>query len=41
LFDRRELARQIATAAQEYLRKNHTVSEMVSSMLRIYRDAQS
>jgi glycosyltransferase involved in cell wall biosynthesis len=41
LFDSRELAQQIAESAQEYLRKNHTVSEMVSSMLRIYRDAQS
>jgi len=41
LFDRRELARQLAKGAQEYLRENHTVSGMVSSMLRIYRDAQS
>jgi glycosyltransferase involved in cell wall biosynthesis len=41
LFDSRELAQQIAESAQEYLRKNHTVSEMVSSVLRIYHDAQS
>ena len=39
LFDRRELARQIAGGAQEYLRENHTVSNMISSMLRTYRQA--
>jgi glycosyltransferase involved in cell wall biosynthesis len=39
LFDRRELARQIARGAQEYLRKNHTVSNMISSTLRTYREA--
>jgi len=41
LFDRRELAQQIATAAQQYLRENHTVSNMVSSTLRAYHDAQN
>jgi glycosyltransferase involved in cell wall biosynthesis len=40
LFDRRELAQQIATAAQQYLRENHTVSQMISSTLQAYRDAQ-
>jgi len=40
LFDRREFARRLAKGAQEYLRENHTVSGMVSSILRIYRDAQ-
>jgi glycosyltransferase involved in cell wall biosynthesis len=40
LFDRRELAQRIAEGAQEYLRKNHTVSGMISSMLQIYRNAQ-
>jgi len=39
LFGRRELARKIARGAQEYLRKNHTVSNMVSSTLRTYREA--
>ena len=41
LFDKRELARQIAKGAQEYLRENHTVSKMISSILRIYREAQN
>ena len=41
LFDRRELAQQIATAAQQYLRENYTVSNMISSTLRAYHDAQS
>jgi len=39
LFDRRELARQIAGGAQEYLRENHTVSNMITSTLRTYREA--
>jgi len=39
LFDRRELARQIARGAQEYLRENHTVSNMISSTLRTYHEA--
>jgi glycosyltransferase involved in cell wall biosynthesis len=36
LFGRRELARKIARGAQEYLRDNHTVSNMISSTLRTY-----
>jgi len=40
LFDRRELARKIAKGAQEYLKKNHTVSNMISSILRCYHEAQ-
>jgi glycosyltransferase involved in cell wall biosynthesis len=40
LFDRREWAQQIAEDAQEYLRKHHSVSGMISSMLRIYGEAQ-
>ncbi len=40
LFDRRELARQIAKGAQEYLRENHTVSAMVAAILRTYQAAQ-
>lgn len=39
LFGRRELARKIARGAQEYLRKNNTVSNMITSTLRTYRDA--
>jgi glycosyltransferase involved in cell wall biosynthesis len=40
LFNRREWARQLARGAQEYLRENHTVSNMISSTLRTYREAQ-
>jgi len=41
LFDKPELARQLAEGAQQYLRENHTVSKMISSILQIYRDTQS
>lgn len=41
LFDRRELAQQIAKAAQQHLRENYTVSNMISSTLQAYDDAQS
>jgi len=41
LFDRRELAQQIAAAAQQHLRENYTVSNMISSTLQAYDDAQS
>ncbi|MGA1979055.1 MAG: glycosyltransferase family 4 protein [Sedimentisphaerales bacterium] len=41
LFNNRELAQQIATAAQQYLRENYTVSNMISSTLQAYDDAQS
>jgi glycosyltransferase involved in cell wall biosynthesis len=37
LFDAREIARQIASGAQQYLRQNHHVSDMVASMLQLYR----
>ena len=40
LLDRREFARQIAKAAQQYLRENHTVSRMISTTLKIYEQAQ-
>ena len=40
LFDRRELARQLARGAQEYLRENYTVSKMISSILQTYHDAE-
>ena len=39
LFDRRDFARQLAGKAQEYLRKNYTVSGMISSILRVYHNA--
>lgn len=39
LLDRREFARQIASAAQEYVRENHKVSNMISSTLRAYNEA--
>ena len=40
LFNRREWARQLARGAQEYLRENHTVSNMIASTLRTYREAE-
>ena len=39
LFDRREFARKIAQAAQNYLRENHTASKMISATLQSYYDA--
>lgn len=39
LFDARELALQIASGAQQHLRQNHHVSDMVASMLQLYRQA--
>jgi glycosyltransferase involved in cell wall biosynthesis len=39
LFDSRELALQIATGAQQHLRQNHHVSDMVASTLQLYRQA--
>ncbi|MGD8501904.1 MAG: glycosyltransferase, partial [Phycisphaerales bacterium] len=38
LLDRREFARQIAKNAQQYLRENHTVSKMISGILRVYNE---
>lgn len=40
LFDRQELARQIAKSAQEYLRENYSVSKMIAAILQVYREAQ-
>lgn len=40
LFDRREFARQLAREAQRHLRENYSVSKMISSILRSYREAQ-
>jgi glycosyltransferase involved in cell wall biosynthesis len=38
-LDRREFARQIAGGAQQYVRENHKVSNMISSTLRTYQEA--
>jgi glycosyltransferase involved in cell wall biosynthesis len=40
LLDRREWARQLARAAQEHLKKNYSVSKMISSILGLYRATQ-
>jgi glycosyltransferase involved in cell wall biosynthesis len=40
LLDRRELARQIARTAQQYLRENHPVSKMISATLKMYYETQ-
>lgn len=39
LFDRRELTRQMAVTSQKYIRNNHSMSKMVSSLIQAYRDA--
>ncbi len=39
LFDAREFARQIASGAQQNLRQNHHVSDMIASTLQLYRQA--
>lgn len=40
LLDRPEFARQLARAAQRYLRANHSVSSMISATVQTYRHAQ-
>ena len=40
LLDKREFARQLAKAAQQYLSENHKVSRMISATIRTYRQAQ-
>ena len=40
LLDRPEFARQIAKAAQQYLKENHPVSNMISATLRALHEAQ-
>jgi len=40
LFDRKEFARQLATGAQQYLKVNHSVSSMISAILRTYCQAE-
>lgn len=39
LLDDKQLAKQLASTAQNYLRSNNTVSEMVDQLLRIYQEA--
>ncbi|MFQ6035976.1 MAG: glycosyltransferase family 4 protein [Sedimentisphaerales bacterium] len=40
LFDRKEFARQLAKEAQQYVRDNHSVNNMISATLRTYREAE-
>jgi glycosyltransferase involved in cell wall biosynthesis len=40
LFDRAEFARKLAKGAQNYLRANHSVSNMVSATVQAYHQAQ-
>jgi glycosyltransferase involved in cell wall biosynthesis len=40
LLDRREMARQIARNAQQYLKENHSVSKIISATLKVYYEAQ-
>ena len=40
LLGRPELARKIAKNAQEYVKKNHSVSEMISSTVQAYQEAR-
>lgn len=40
ILDRRELAQQIAAAAQQHLKENYAVSNMTASTLRAYLEAQ-
>ena len=40
LFDRKEFARQLAKEAQQYVRDNHSVSNMISATLQTYHKAE-
>lgn len=40
LLDQKEFARRLALSAQIHLRKNHSVSRMVDTLLQTYRNAQ-
>jgi glycosyltransferase involved in cell wall biosynthesis len=40
LLDSPELARRLASGAQQYLRENHSVSKMVAEIIQAYRDAE-
>ncbi len=39
LLDKRDFARKIAKAGQEYLRENHSVSNMIAATLKTYKNA--
>lgn len=41
LLDKREFARKIAKAGQEYLRANHSVSGMIAATLKTYHNAEN
>ena len=41
LLDRPEFARKIASNAQQYVKKNHSVSNMIAQILKIYDEAES
>ena len=41
LLDRHEFAQKIAKNAQEYIKKNHSVSNMISSILKIYNETEN
>ena len=38
LLSKREFARKIAKNAQQYVKKNHSVSNMISAYLRLYKE---
>jgi len=40
LLDRREIARQIAENARQYLRENHSVSKMISDIISVYNEVE-
>lgn len=40
LLDRREFSRQIAKNAQQFLKENHSVSEMIAATLKMYYETQ-
>jgi len=40
LLDKREFARKIAKAGQQYLRENHSVSDMIAATLKTYKNAR-
>lgn len=40
LLSKRDFARKIAKTAQQYVRENHTVSQMISATLQVYQEVQ-
>jgi glycosyltransferase involved in cell wall biosynthesis len=41
IFDSRDFSHQLAKKAEDYIKQNHSVSKMITSLLRIYRHALS